>query len=165
GPRHFLAAPLFHRVEPGPQGPGPTDGRRRRQDQDPAQQAIAFLGDVAGADPPRTPTPPRRQADVAGDAGGARETLDVAELEHEDNRDEGANAGDRREALHTGILAPAGDELGIQAPDLGVQTRQPRRAILSDPARPRRQGQLLQLPLTALREPTLSRPRLQVAPG
>src|SRR4030095_4136068 len=59
-PRDVLAAPLFHRVEPGPQGPGPTDGRRRRQDQDPAQQAIAFLGDVAGADPPPPPTPPRR---------------------------------------------------------------------------------------------------------
>ena len=54
-PRDFLASPLFHRVEPGPQGPGPTDGLRRSQDQDPAQQAIAFLSDVAARTRPALP--------------------------------------------------------------------------------------------------------------
>lgn len=79
-------------MKPGAERTGPAYGWRGGPHQAPAQQAIAFLGDVAGADPPRTPTHPRRQADVAGNAFGAREALDVAELEHEDNRDEGAGA-------------------------------------------------------------------------
>ena len=50
-PRDFLSPPLLHRMKPGPQRTGPTDGLRRGEDQDPPEQAIAFLGDVAGANP------------------------------------------------------------------------------------------------------------------
>jgi hypothetical protein len=89
-PGHFLPAPLFHRVKPRPQRAGLPHRLRRGQHQDPAQEAIAFLGDVAGAHPPGTAAHPRRQADVAGDPLSAREPLDVAELEDEDDRDEGA---------------------------------------------------------------------------
>src|SRR2546425_13203780 len=51
-PRDFLPPPLLHRMKPGPQGPGPPDGLGRGEDQDPPQQPIAFLRDVAGANPP-----------------------------------------------------------------------------------------------------------------
>src|SRR5438128_9391126 len=53
-PRDFLPPPLLHRMKPSPQGPGPTDGRGRGEDQDPPEPAIAFLGDVAGANPTGT---------------------------------------------------------------------------------------------------------------
>src|SRR5256712_13184699 len=45
-PRDFLPSPLLHRMKPGPQRAGPTDGLRRAEDQDPPEQAIAFLGDL-----------------------------------------------------------------------------------------------------------------------
>src|SRR2546425_8829287 len=92
-PRDFLPPPLLHRMKPSPQGPGPTDGRGRGEDQDPPEQAIAFLRDVAGANPTGTAADARGQADVAGDPFGAREALDVPELEDEHNRNEGADAG------------------------------------------------------------------------
>src|SRR6059036_1588936 len=70
-PRDFLPPPLLHRMEPGPQRAGSTHGLGGGEDQDPPEQAIAFLRDVAGANPPRTPPNPGRQADVAGDPLGA----------------------------------------------------------------------------------------------
>src|SRR5262245_28845854 len=78
-PRHLCPPPLFHRMKPGPQRTGPSDGLGRGEDQDPAQPAIAFLGNVPGADPTGTAAHARRQADVAGDPLGAREAVDVPE--------------------------------------------------------------------------------------
>src|SRR5260370_38200104 len=49
-PRDFLAPPLFHRMEPGPQRAGPTHRLRGGEDQHPAGQAIAFLTDMSRAD-------------------------------------------------------------------------------------------------------------------
>src|SRR6266508_4326549 len=92
-PRDFLSPPLLHRMKPGPQGPALTYGLGRGQDQDTPQQPIAFLRDVAGANPTGTATDVRGQADVAGDPFGAGEARDVPELEDEHNRDEGADAG------------------------------------------------------------------------
>src|SRR6266705_3285053 len=162
-PRDFLPPPLLHRMKPGPQGPGPTDGLGRGEDQDPPQQPIAFLRDVAGANPTGTATDARGQADVAGDPFGAREARDVPELEDEHNRNEGADAGDGRQAPHARIGAPARDEIGIESSDLGIERGQQRPTILADSARGLPQGQPLQLALAALREPALARGRLQVA--
>src|SRR5262249_59464281 len=78
-PRDFLPPPLLHRMKPGPQRPGPPDGLRRGEDQDPPQQAIAFLRDVAGANPTGTATDARSQAVVAGHPFAARRALDVAQ--------------------------------------------------------------------------------------
>src|SRR2546425_3766360 len=162
-PRDFLPPPLLHRMKPGPQGPGPPDGLGRGEDQDPPQQPIAFLRDVAGANPTGTATDARGQADITGDPFGAREALDVPELEDEHNRNEGADAGDGRQAPHARIGAPARDEIGIEASDLCIEGGQQRPTILADSARGLPQGQPLQLALTALREPALARGRLQVA--
>src|SRR2546422_3421907 len=161
-PRDFLPPPLLHRMKPSPQGPGPTDGRGRGEDQDPPEQAIAFLRDVAGANPTGTAADARGQADVAGDPFGTREALEVPELEDEHNRDEGADAGDGRQAPHARIRAPARDEVGIEASDLRIERGQQRPIILADPARGFRQRQPLQLALAALGEPALARGRLQV---
>src|SRR5437867_9238604 len=53
-PGHFLPSPLLHRMKPGPQRAGPTAGLRRGEDQDPPEQSIAFLRNVAGAHPTGT---------------------------------------------------------------------------------------------------------------
>src|SRR2546425_4586078 len=162
-PRDFLSPPLLHRMKPGPQGPGPPDGLGRGEDQDPPQQPIAFLRDVAGANPPGTATDARGQADVAGDPFGAGEARDVPELKDEHNRDEGADAGDGRQAPHARIRAPARDEVGIEASDLRIECGQQRPTILADPARGLRQRQLPQLALATLGQPALARSRRQVA--
>src|SRR6266446_3786854 len=162
-PRDFLSPPLLHRMKPGPQGPGPPDGLGRGEDQDPPQQPIAFLRDVTGANPTGTATDARGQADVAGDPFGAGEARDVPELEDEHNRDEGADAGDGRQAPHARIRAPARDEVGIEASDLRIECGQQRPTILADPARGLRQRQLPQLALATLGQPALARSRLQVA--
>src|SRR5437899_12541430 len=49
-PGDFLAPPLFHRMEPGPQRAGPTHRSRGGEDQHPAEQALACLTDVSRAD-------------------------------------------------------------------------------------------------------------------
>src|SRR5262249_10190614 len=153
------------RTKPGAQGPGPTAGLRRRQHQDPAQEPIAFLTDVAGPHPPGAGPDPRRQADIAGDVLGGGEALDVPELEDQDDGDEGTNAGDGPQALHAGIEPPARDEFGIEASDLGIEERQQRPAVFADAAGALRQWQLPQLALTSLGEPALARGWLQIAPG
>src|SRR5439155_18770915 len=105
------------------------------------------------------------QAHVTGDLLGVRETLDVAELEDEDDRDEGADAGDRGEALHARIAAPARDEFAVEPTDLRVERGQQGAAVLANPARGLGQEQVLQLALAALGEPALARGRLEIAPG
>src|SRR3989441_6287550 len=162
-PRDFLPPPLLHRMKPGPQRTGPTDGLRRGEDQDPAEQAIAFLRDVAGAHPPSTAADARGQADVAGDSFGAGEARDVPELEDEHNRDERADAGDGRQTPHARIRAPARDEVGVESSDLRIEHGQQRPTILADPARGLRQRQLPQLALATLGQPALARSRRQVA--
>jgi len=80
-PGDFLAPPLFHRMEPGPQRAGPTHRLRGGEDQHPAEQAIAFLTDVSRADAAGASADAWGQADVTGDLLGAREAGDVAQLE------------------------------------------------------------------------------------
>src|SRR5215468_3761935 len=162
---HLLAPSLFHCVKPGAERTRSTDRLRGRQDQDPAQQAIAFFADVAGANAPGAGSHARRQPHVAGDLLGVREALDVAELEDEDDRDEGPDARDRHQALHARIGTPERDQLGVEPADLRIQRRQQARAILADPMGRLGQGQALQLALPALSEPTLTRRRMEVAPG
>src|SRR5216683_250696 len=92
-PRDFLAPPLFHRMEPGPQRAGPTHRLRGGEDQHPAEQAIAFLTDMSRADAAGAGADAWRQADVTGDLLGAREAGDVAQSENGNVDDNGGEPG------------------------------------------------------------------------
>src|SRR6266566_8663831 len=163
-PGDYLAPPLFHRMEPGPQRAGPTHRLRGGEDQHPAEQAIAFLTDVSRADAAGASADAWGQADVTGDLLGAREAGDVAQLEDEHDRDERADARDRRQPLHAWITAPARAQLAVEAADLGVEQGQQGAAVLADPTRSIGEGQALQFALPALRQPGLGGYRLEVAP-
>src|SRR5262249_21920212 len=162
---HFLAPPLLHRVVPRPQGPGPARGLGGGENQDPAQQAVAFLTDVAGADPVGAGSDAGRQADVAGGLLRVGQAADVAELEEEPDGEEGADAGDRTQPLDSRIRPPLLSEFGVEMPDLAVQDAQQRMAVLADPARDCGQRQALELAVPARGEPALARGRLEIAAG
>ena len=146
-PGDFLAPPLFHRMEPGPQRAGPTHRLRGGEDQHPAEQAIAFLTDVSRADAAGASADAWCQADVTGDLLGAREAGDVAQLEDEHDRDERADARDRRQPVHAWITAPARAQLAVEAAGLGVEQGQQGAAVLADPTRSIGEGQALQFAL------------------
>jgi hypothetical protein len=76
---HLLAPPLLHRVVPRSQGPGPARGLGGGEDQGPAEEAVAFLTDVAGADPVGAGPDAGSQADVAGDLLSVGKAADVTE--------------------------------------------------------------------------------------
>src|SRR5262245_48988277 len=78
--RHLLAPPLLHGIEPRPQGPGPACGLGGGEDQSPAEQAVAFLTDVTGADPLGARSDAGSQADVVGDLLRVGKAADVTEL-------------------------------------------------------------------------------------
>src|SRR5260370_37955608 len=120
-PRDFLAPPLFHRMEPGPQWARPTHRLRGGEDQHPAEQAIAFLTAVPRADAAGAGADAWRQADVTGDLLGAREAGDVAQLEDEHDGDERADARDRGQPLHARIPPPPPAPLAAEAADPGAQ--------------------------------------------
>src|SRR5215470_9867576 len=48
--RHFFATPLLHRVEPRAKRPGPPRGLRCGEHENPTEQTVSFLTDVASAD-------------------------------------------------------------------------------------------------------------------
>src|SRR5207245_11762446 len=164
GPGDFLAPPLFHRMEAGPQRAGPTHRLRGGEYQHPAEQAIAFLTDVSRADAAGASADAWCQADVTGDLLGAREAGDVAQLEDQHDRDERADARDRRQPVHAWITAPARAQLAVEAADLGVEQGQQGAAVLADPTRSIGEGQALQFALPALGQPGLGGYRLEVAP-
>jgi Integrase core domain len=86
-------------VEPRPQRRGPSDGLRGGEDQDPAEEPVALLGDAARPDAIYTGADSRRQADVAGHRLGVSKAGDVAQFEDEHRGDEGADAGNCTEPL------------------------------------------------------------------
>src|SRR5262245_43294317 len=163
--RHFLAPPLLHRVEPRPQGPGPARGLGGGEHQGPAQQAVAFLTDVAGANPVGAGSDAGSQTDVAGDLLRVGKATDVTELEEEHDGDERADAGNRRQPLDSRIGPPLLSEFGVEMPDLAVEESQQGTAVLADPARDRGQRQALELAVPARGEPALARGRLEIAAG
>jgi len=75
-PGDLISLPLFHRAEPRPQRAGLARGLGRRQHEDPAHQAVAFLTDVPTAHPVGARAHARREPDVAGHVLGAREARD-----------------------------------------------------------------------------------------
>jgi len=152
-------------MEPGAQGARAAGGLRRGEHEDPAEQAVAFLTDVAGPQAIGAGAHAWGDADVAGHMLGAGEARDVAEFEHEDDGDEGTNARDRGEALHAWIRAPAGDELEVEPADLRVEQRQEGAVVIPNATRGGRQRQALQFTLATLREPALPRRRPEVAPS
>src|SRR5215470_4013710 len=162
--RDLLAAPFLDGMEPGAQGARAAGGLRRGEHEDPAEQAVAFLTDVAGPQAIGAGAHAWGDADVAGHMLGAGEARDVAEFEHEDDGDEGTNARDRGEALHAWIRAPAGDELEVEPADLRVEQRQEGAVVIPNATRGGRQRQALQFTLATLREPALPRRRPEVAP-
>src|SRR5262249_56530456 len=122
----LLALPLLDAAEPGAQGAG-TPGRLcRRQPQPPAQEAIPLLADVAGADSIRAGADAWREPDVAGQVLAAREALDVAEFEHQEDGQERADARDGHETLHAGGGAPLPAEPSVGVAGLRRQDRHPR---------------------------------------
>src|SRR5215470_5464339 len=162
--RDLLAAAFLDGMEPCAQGAGAADGLRRGEHQDPAQEAVAFLTDVAGPQAIGAGAHAWGDADVAGHMLGAGEARDVAELEDEDEGDEGSHARDRGEALDAGIGAPAGDEFGVEAADLRVEQGQEGAVVVPNATRGGRQRQALQFALAPLRKPALPRRWPQVAP-
>jgi hypothetical protein len=82
--------------------PGPSDGLRGGQDQDPAEEPVALLGDSARPDAIRTGADSRRQADVAGHLLAVSKAGDVAQFEDEHRGDERADAGNRTQRCTRG---------------------------------------------------------------
>src|SRR3989454_7812460 len=154
---------LLHRPEPRSQRTRLPGRLGRGEHQHPAQEAIAFLTDMPAPDPVGTRAHPRGEPDVAGHVFGAREAVDIAQLHDQHDGDEGADAGERHEASHAGILAPALAQVVIQPPDLLIEQGQQSPAVLTDGDGNRRERQGVQLALAAHREPTLATRRLQIA--
>ena len=148
--RDLLAAALFYGVKPRPEWARTAHRLSRGQDQYPAHEPIAFFADVAGPHPAGAGAHARGQPDVAGQALGVREAVNVADLEHEDDGDEGPDAGNGQQPLHPRIAPPAHDHLGIQAADLRVEHGEQRSAVLADATGGVTQRELLQLALPAL---------------
>src|SRR2546422_847814 len=146
------------------QWPGPTLRVRGGEDQPPSDQAIAFLTEGSRADAAGASAEARCQADVTGDLLGAREAGNVAQLEDEHDRDERADARDRRQPVHAWITAPARAQLAVEAADLGVEQGQQGAAVLADPTRSIGEGQALQFARPALGQPGLGGYGLEGAP-
>src|SRR6266436_5546456 len=106
-----------------------------------------------------------RKAHVAGEVLGAREALDLPQLEDQEDGREGADSWNRLEAPHSGIVPPALDELVIQAADLLIEDPKQREAVLPNRARNCTQGQPLELSSPPHGQPACARGGLQVAPA
>ena len=91
--------------------------------------------------------------------------MDVCQLEHHEDGEEGSDPGNGREASHPRIVPPALDERLVEAPDLLVQQAAQRKAVLPDRGGDRREGQGVEFSLPADGRPALPRGRLEVAPG
>ncbi|HEY4719235.1 MAG TPA: hypothetical protein VIH84_01495 [Candidatus Methylomirabilis sp.] len=82
--------------------------------------------------------------------------MNVAQLQHHQDRGERADARDRQETPDAGIIAPPQDQFPVQPANVLVQQVEHSQAILPDRARDGGEGQGLELALALLGEQALA---------